>query len=138
MIDNNYNVYSDAALAGMIADSSPHIIDSFAAESVIAFGTGVQVGTIAGKQVKPYAAGTFVGIALRDNTQTTGQYEAKAPGSVSTFGRVIVDTAAVAVTAGAKAYIKADGTFTNVATSAVEIGKFLTTGAGLQTLELKR
>jgi len=129
----------DSALgqAGQIADSSDRTVDSFASEGVIAFGAAVERGTDPAKQVKPFDGGVLAGVAVFSHTEVTGQYEDKAAVGVMNRGRVVVDTLAVDVTAGETAYVvDASGVWTNVATSATVAGRFLTSGAGLNVIEV--
>lgn len=122
--------------AGQIADTSSRTVDSFVAESVIAFGIPVARGTSKEKQVIPFVGTGFVGISLFVHNED-GQYAIKESVSVLSKGRVHVDTLAVSVVAGETAYVvNATGAYTNVATSATAIGKFLTTGTGIQVLQL--
>lgn len=132
-----YGFTSAIGQAGQIADSSMRVVNSFAAEAVVPFGAAVQRGTNPAKQVKPFIGGTFAGVAVFSHTEETGQYEIKGSAAVMSKGRVIVDTLAVSVTAGGIAYVVNDtGAWTGTDTLATAVGKFLTTGSGLQVVEL--
>lgn len=123
--------------AGQIADASTRVIDSFAAEGAIPFGRAVARGTDPAKQVIPFLGTGFVGVAIFSHTEVTGQFEDESTVAVMTSGRVIVDTLAVDVTAGETAYaVNATGVYTNVATDATAVGTWITSGTGLQVLEL--
>jgi hypothetical protein len=129
----------DSALgqAGQIADTTDRTVDSFAAEGVVAFGGAVERGTNPAKQVKPFEGGDFLGVAIFSHTEVTGQYEDEAAVGVMTAGRVVVDTLAVNVTAGEIAYVvDASGVWTNASADATAAGKFLTSGAGLNVVDV--
>jgi hypothetical protein len=129
----------DSALgqAGQIADTVNRTVDSFAAEGVVPFGAAVERGTDPAKQVKAFDGGAFVGVAVFSHTEVTGQYEDEAAVGVMTKGRVVVDTLAVNVTAGETAYVvDASGVWTNVSSNATAAGKFLTSGAGLNVVDV--
>ena len=132
-----YDLDRTLSFPGDAADMSPRVVDSFAAEGVIEFGEGVQEGTDPAKQVAPFAGGNFVGVAKYSHAEETGRYEDKGSVAVITFGRVIVDTLAVDVTAGETAYVvDATGVWTNAASGATAAGKFLTSGAGRNVVDL--
>ena len=120
---------------GQIADISNRVIDSFAAEGTIAFGIAVARGTNKQKQVIPFAGTGFVGVSVFEHNED-GLYNDEDSVSVMTSGRIYVTTAATVV-AGTTAYaVNATGLFTNVATDATAVGKFLTSGTGIVVLEL--
>ena len=126
------------AQAGQIADTSKRTIDSYAAEGVIEFGKAVERGTDSAKQVKSFDGGVFAGISVFSQAEETGQYKDKGSVSVMSSGRVVVDTLAVEVEAGEAAYaVDATGAITNVATSATAIGTFLTSGTGLNVIQVE-
>ena len=126
------------AQAGQIADASSRTVDSYASEGVVAFGSAVQRGTDPAKQVAPFTGGVFAGISVFSHTEETGQYEDKGSVAVMSSGRVVVDTLAVEVEAGEAAYaVDATGVITNVATSATAIGTFLTSGTGLNVIQVE-
>ena len=131
--------YGDQVIgqSGQIADATGRTVDSFAAEGVVAFGAAVERGTNPAKQVVEFAGGDFLGVAVFSHTEVTGQYEDEASVGVMTKGRVIVDTLAVEVEAGELAYVvDATGVFTNVSTDATACGTWLTSGTGLQVLQV--
>ena len=131
--------YGDQVIgqAGQIADASNRVIDSFAAEGVIPFGRAVARGTDKEKQVIPFLGTGFVGVAVFSHTEVTGQYEDEATVAVITSGRVLVDTLAVSVVAGETAYcVDATGVYTNVAADATAVGTWLSSGTGLNVLQL--
>ncbi len=92
MSQTSYNAEQGIALAGMKADSRFDEVESFAAESAVAFGLGVIAGTDPAKQVKVAAAvgDTFRGIALHTNKAQTvagvSQYDDKDTVSVMRKG----------------------------------------------------
>ncbi|MBE0437996.1 MAG: hypothetical protein IBX56_19615 [Methylomicrobium sp.] len=129
-------LYSVLGVPGAIADVANRITDSFAAEGVIAFGAGVERGTDPAKQVVTFAGGDFLGVALFNHTSTAGEYQDKDSVGVLRTGRVIVDTGDVEVTAGEAAYITAAGAFTNVVGTNTLAGEWLSSGAGLNVLNL--
>lgn len=120
---------------GQIADISDRTIDSFAAEGEIGFGIAVARGTNKQKQVIPFLGTGFVGISVFEHNGV-GEYADETSVPVMTSGRIYVTTAATVV-AGTTAYaVNATGLFTNVATDATAVGKFLTSGTGIVVLEL--
>ena len=126
------------AQAGQIADTTSRTVDSYAAEGVIVFGSAVQRGTDPAKQVAPFAGGVFAGIAVFSHAEETGQYEDEGSAAVMSSGRIVVDTLAVEVEAGETAYaVDATGALTNVDTSATAIGTFLTSGTGLNVIQVE-
>ena len=132
--------YTDKArgLPGGVADMSNHVIDCYAAEGTIQFGAGVQLGTDPQKQRAPFAGGTFAGVAIMRHNEA-GEYADGDAMDVMTDGRVFVDTLAVDVVAGETAYIvDASGVWSNVATDATAVGKFFTTGTGVQVVQLDK
>lgn len=129
---------SKRGVKGQIADGSLRIVDSFAAEEEIEFGQAVERGTNEEKQVVGFDGGDFLGVAVFSQTQVEGKYPETSEVSVMTKGRVVVDALLVDVDAGDTAYVvDATGVYTNLAASATEVGTFLTSGTGLQVLELK-
>lgn len=136
----NYLFTSGRGLAGQKADLSSCTIDSYASEGTVAFGQAVKRGTDTEKQCVAFDGGTILGVAMFSQTTEipeVASYQDKEAVSVMTEGRVIVDLLAVSVTAGETAYVvDATGVYTNVSTAATAIGTFLTTGDGLQILEL--
>lgn len=109
-MQTDFNMYSEPFIIGQRADCSLHQIDSYAAETDIEFGTAVMRGTKSDKQVIPSDGKEFLGIALRNDQNTTKLYNAKNIVSVLTKGRVVV-MVTEAVLAGDKAYLHTDGTF---------------------------
>lgn len=132
-----YEFESAAGYPGDTADASVQVTDSYAAEGVIEFGAAVQDGTNAGKQVQTFTGGTFVGVAKFVQNET-GNYADKDTVSVKSFGRVFVDTLAVAVEAEEPAcVVNATGVWTNVYdASTTVVGKFKTSGTGLVVVDL--
>ena len=125
MQTEDFLTYSVPRLIGQVADTSLAQIDSYVAENAIGFGEAVKRGTDSAKQVKKLDNITdFLGIAVRNERQTTGDYPANNMVSVLTFGRVVVKTGE-AVVAGDKAYIHADGTFNKTAADGALIGIFM-------------
>ena len=133
---SGYNFEDPLGYAGMVADMSGSVIDSYAAEGSIEFGAGVELGTDPDKQVATFAGGTFAGVAKFIQNED-GVYADKDTVSVVSSGRVIVDTLEVDVDAGDTAYIvDATGVWTNVSTDATAVGTFKTSGAGLVIVDL--
>lgn len=116
-------------LPGMLADSNPKEISSYAAEGAIACGLAVTLGTNKEKQVKKVTAANqkFLGVAIRTTTLVSVNgaaltYADKDAVSVLEEGRIWVPTT-VDVTAGDAAYVDvATGKFTNVATDNLATG----------------
>lgn len=131
-----YEFESARGYAGDSADMSTQVTDSYAAEGVIEFGSGVEAGTNPEKQVVPFAGGDFLGVAKFVQNET-GNYADKDTVSVKTMGRVLVDTLAVAVVAEEPAYVTdATGIWTNVSASAALAGTFKTSGTGIVVVDL--
>jgi len=124
---SGYDFALPKALVGMLADNTPNVVDSFAAEAVVHFGAGVIAGTDPDNQVKTaVAAGKFRGVALRDHTRltnrTTGiaEYAAKDTVSVLRKGRVWVEVT--------EAVVAEDAAYCDV--SSTDVGKFCKTSSG--------
>lgn len=131
-----YEFENAAGYAGDTADMSTQVTDSYAAEGVIEFGAAVEAGSNPDKQVKTFGGGDFIGVAKFVQNET-GNYADKDTVSVKSFGRVFVDTLAVAVVAEEPAYVvDATGVWTNVATAATLAGKFKTSGTGIVVVDL--
>lgn len=139
-MQTDFKTYMNPSIIGQIADTSLRQIDSYAAEATIQFGTAVKRGTKKDKQCLPLNSITeFLGIALRNDLCTGGNYPVGAVVSVMTKGRVVVKTTE-AVVAGEAAYVHADGTFNKTAENGLEIGIFASTQAldnELVILEIK-
>ena len=77
---------------GQIADLQDRIVESFAAEGAVAFGTAVQKGTDPDKQVKTVTTGgVFAGMAIRDiarenNSSAVAEYADKETVGMMTRG----------------------------------------------------
>jgi len=104
-----YGYALDKAQAGQKFDLSTDIVDSYAAQTAIAFGRGVSQGTAANQVNLAAAAGTFLGVALFTHAkeQSLAGVAAYAIGdavSVLTFGKVWGE-AVGAVTKEADAYV---------------------------------
>jgi len=125
MQTEDFLTYSIPRLIGQNADTSLSQIDSYVAENSIEFGEAVKRGTDTSKQVKKLDNITdFLGIAVRNERRTEGNYPKNTMVSVMSFGRVVVHTTE-AVVAGDLAYVHADGTFNKTATDGLLIGTFM-------------
>ena len=126
------------AQAGQIADASNRTVDSYAAEGVIGFGKVVERGTTPDKQVRIFAGGVAAGITVFSHTEVTEQYEDGGSVAVISSGRVVVDTLDVEVAAGEPAHPYLDGGVTTSEHSpAPPIGTFLTSGTGLNVIQVE-
>lgn len=101
MAFNWYSYGQPIGVAGMKADSTVDVIDSFAAEGAIKAGAVVERGTDPAKQVKAsVTAANVIGVAIFENkVEETPLYPDKYAVPVMTFGDVYVEVAD-AVTAG--------------------------------------
>ena len=120
MAFNWYSYGQPIGVAGMKADSTVDVIDSFAAEGAVKAGAVVERGTDPAKQVKAsVTAANVIGVAIFENkVEETPLYPDKYAVPVCTFGDVYVQVNA-AVTAGSPAYIDASGNFTGSTGTAV-------------------
>lgn len=123
-----YSYALEKAQPGQIYDIRPNTVQSFAAEGVVPFGTPVMRGADPEKQCLTSDATAFLGVAVFTQASETGQYEDKDTVSVMTDGAVWVTSSVDTVVAGTSAYVTATGTVTNVSTSNLLIGEFLTGG----------
>jgi len=128
---------------GQLYDLRPHTIESFAAEVALAFGDPVRRGTNPDKQVLKGNATTFRGVALIDPTREQVYITGGAGFAIKDAVPVLVTgaawvTVAVAVTAGQPAYVTSAGAYTNVSTSNLLVGEFLTSAgaAAVAVLEV--
>lgn len=104
-----YGYALDKAQAGQKFDLSTDIVDSYAAQTAIAFGRGVSQGTAANQVNLAAAAGTFLGVALFTHAKEqslagVAEYAIGDAVSVLTFGKVWGE-AVGAVTKEADAYV---------------------------------
>ena len=132
MAFNWYSYGQPIGVAGMKADSTVDVIDSFAAEGAIKAGAVVERGTDPAKQVKAsVTASKVIGIAIFENkVDETPLYPDKYAVPVCTFGDVWVEVAE-AVTAGGAVYLYTAGAFGSSTGSAVSGMTYLTSaGAG--------
>jgi hypothetical protein len=129
MQTEDFLTYSVPRLIGQVADTSLTQIDSYVAESTIEFGNAVMKDTSPiPNAVRNYTFNnTFLGVAIRNERQTTGNYPAKSMVSVLTFGRVVIKTPS-AVFINYAAYAHNNGVIDGIATSGRVIGYFLTAG----------
>ena len=132
MAFNWYSYGQDKGLAGMKADSTVDVIDSYASEGAIYAGKAVERGTDPAKQVKASTtANKVIGISVFENkVDETPLYPDKYAVPVCTFGDVWVEVAE-AVTAGGAVYLSTAGAFGSSTGSAVSGMTYLTSaGAG--------
>lgn len=104
-----YGYALNKAQAGQKFDLSTDIVDSYAAQTAIAFGRGVSQGTAANQVNLAAAAGTFLGVALFTHAKEqslagVAEYAIGDAVSVLTFGKVWGE-AVGAVTKEADAYV---------------------------------
>lgn len=104
-----YGYALDKAQAGQKFDLSTDIVDSYAAQTAIAFGRGVSQGTAANQVNLAAAAGTFLGVAMFTHAKEqslagVAEYAIGDAVSVLTFGKVWGE-AVGAVTKEADAYV---------------------------------
>jgi hypothetical protein len=141
MSQTSYSINQDPFFKGMKADSRYDFVATGIAEGAVGFGLGLERGTDPEYQVNVIndAGDTFYGIAVYEESQTTGNYPDTKPVNVMRQGAVVVETT-VAVNAGEAAYVDpASGNFTNVSTSMVATGgTFVKTigAAGLTVVEI--
>lgn len=137
-----YDFYMKPGRPGQIYDLAPHTIRTGAAEVALAFGDPVRRGTNTDKQVLKGNATKFRGIALIDPTReqlyiTGGAgYAIKDAVSILEKGAAWV-TASVNVVADDLAYVTSAGAYTNVSTSNLLIGKFLTSASAASVAVLE-
>src|SRR5690606_13089577 len=134
------STYSDniaVAVNGQVADMRlTEILSRECEDDTLGFGLAVVQGTGA-DQVKVGAAGTFIGITVKDVTLAPGQSDLYNKGdtvAVLTRGSIWVTTSGI-VTAGSKVYRTATGTLNATATDNTEIvGALWETSAGSSAL----
>ena len=141
MAFNWYSYGQPIGVAGMMADSTVDVIDSFAAEGAIKAGAVVERGTDPAKQVKAsVTAANVIGVAIFENkVEETPLYPDKYAVPVMTFGDVYVKVNA-AVTAGSLAYIDASGNFTGSTGTAVAGMTYMTSAEaeGLAVVRIRK
>ena len=141
MAFNWYSYGQPIGVAGMKADSTVDVIDSFAAEGAIRAGAVVERGTDPAKQVKAsVTAANVIGVAIFENkVEETPLYPDKYAVPVMTFGDVYVQVNA-AVTAGSPAYIDASGNFTGSTGTAVDGMTYMTSAEaeGLAVVRIRK
>lgn len=137
-----YDFALTVAQAGQLFDIRPDTIITLTAEIAIPFGSPVRRGTDPETQALIATASAFEGVAVltqaKEQTLSgVARYEIGDAVSVVKRGAVWVTTA-VAVVAGENAYVTATGTYTNVSTSNLLVGKFETSAGigGLAVLAL--
>lgn len=130
MQTEDFLTYSVPRLIGQVADTSLQQIDSYVAADTIAFGAPVIRVLDKEKYIKHLdlltEPGSFLGIAVRNEMQTSGEYLENDMVSVLTFGRVVV-TVNASVEAGDKAYLHDGGIINGDGTSGIQIGTFINT-----------
>lgn len=127
-----YSYGQEKGIAGMKADSTVDVIDSFASEGAIYAGKAVERGTDPAKQVKEsVTANKVIGIAIFENkVDETPLYPDEYAVPVCTFGDVWVEVAE-AVTAGGAVYLSTAGAWGSSTGTAVTGMTYLTSaGAG--------
>ena len=127
-----YSYGQDKGLAGMKADSTVDVIDSFASEGAIYAGKAVERGTDPAKQVKAsVTASKVIGIAIfEQKVDASPLYPDEYAVPVCTFGDVWVEVSE-AVTAGGAVYLSTAGAWGSSTGSAVSGMTYLTSaGAG--------
>ncbi len=136
----NWYGSSDAvAISGQKADSSTDIVDSYAAEEVIAPGSLVIRGTNPETQTKLATSNTseVIGVAIHkhiDPLYNGAGYPIGAEVPIMRFGRVYVK-AGTAITAGAQLMLGADAQHVIVATTGKKvIGRAMTTVTAAEDL----
>lgn len=133
-----YSYGQDKGLAGMKADSTVDVIDSFASEGAIYAGKAVERGTDPAKQVKAsVTANKVIGIAIFENkVDESPLYPDEYAVPVCTFGDVWVEVSE-AVTAGGAVYLSTAGAWGSSTGSAVT-GMTYLTSAGSGELAIVR
>lgn len=128
-----YGYALDKAQAGQKYDIRPDTVMSFAAEAAIEPGQPVRRGTNKETQVLVGNATAFTGIALFTHAQEQAlaggaEYAIGDMVSVLTKGAAWVASSVDSVVAGTTAYVTAAGAFTNVESTNLAVGTFLTGG----------
>lgn len=120
--------------AGQLADARANTVITLAAGTALGFGVPVMRGTGSNQAVLSNAS-AFDGIALFEQNHENAFGSSAGAGyvvtdavSVLTQGAVLVEVA-VAVEAGETAYVTVTGTYTNVSTNNIAIGKFESSAA---------
>jgi hypothetical protein len=133
-----YSYGQDKAVAGMKADSTVDVVDSYASEGAIAVGKAVELGTDPAKQVKAsVTAANVIGISIfEQKVDASPLYPDEYAVPVMTFGDVWVEVAE-AVTAGDAVYLSTEGAFGSSTGSAVT-GMTYLTSAGVGELAIVR
>ncbi len=129
----SYGFSFDKAQAGQKYDIRPDVVQSFAAEAAIEPGQPVQRGTDPETQVLVGDASAFLGVALFTHAMEqalagTAEYAVGDMVSVLTKGAVWVTSSVNTVVAGETAYVTSAGAYTNVESTNLAIGEFLTGG----------
>ncbi|TPK42299.1 MULTISPECIES: DUF2190 family protein [unclassified Mesorhizobium] len=141
-VQTTYSAQHARWIEGMVLNMEPSDVVSRLCEDAegIGFGKVAVQGTADNQVVDSEATVKFCGIAVLDESQTTGKYEQYATAAIMKKG-VIVVQASVAVAVGDPVYyVPATGVLTNVATSNTLIANAQwdtsTAGAGLAALRL--
>lgn len=130
----DYGFELPKAQAGQKFDMRPDTVMSFAAEEAIDPGQPVKRGTAPEKEVLVGDATNFLGIALFTHTLEQAfpaggaSYAVNDTVSVMTSGAAYVTSSVDTVVAGETAYVTAAGDYTNVESTNLAIGTFLTGG----------
>ena len=128
-----YGYELDVAQAGQKYDLRPDVVQSFAAEVALEPGQPVRRGTDPQKQVLLGNETAFLGIALFTHTLVQSldggaEYAIGEAVSVLTEGAAYVTSSVASVVAGETAYVTAAGDYTNVESTNLAIGTFITSG----------
>ena len=141
MAFNWYSYGQPIGVAGMKADSTVDVIDSFASEGAIAVGKAVERGTDPAKQVKAsVTASKVIGIAIFENkADASPLYPDEYAVPVCTFGDVWVEVSE-AVTAGSAVYLSTAGAWGSSTGSAVTGMTYLTSAeaGGLAVVRIRK
>lgn len=131
---NGYGFELDKAQAGQKYDVRPDVVQTFLAEAEVAPGTPLMRGTDPERQAVVSDASGFVGVALFTHAMeqpafgSGASYQAGDAMSVLTDGAAWVVSSVNTVVAGETAYVTAAGAYTNVESTNLAIGTFLTGG----------
>lgn len=141
MAQTSYSINHEESFKGMKVDSRFDYVATGIADGIIGFGLALRRSDDPDYQVAVIEEDTevFYGIALYEESQTTGNYPVSKPVNVLRSGSAWVE-ATVAVSAGDAAYVDvANSNFTNVSTGNVPTGGTFTktiASPGLTKIEI--